>query len=319
MKRYLLLATAIASLCLGDEKIQQPWLTGPLIAPSGEAVPFPQIEIEPFFYIMANIGAYDKNWHAVPLEFQRTTFLSQTYLYFGLTSWLDMGLYPQFSYAAVDNRSAWRFGDLPFSIDIQLLDPSATPYFPGIKFAIGETFPTGSFDNLNPALGGADATGLGSFGTSFNVVFYKLYHLKGHHWLSTIASLSYTVNSPTRVHGFHSYGGGHGTNGVIVGRNIFQAVFSFELTLSQNWVFAFDNVYTHRESSQFFGTLGVTPRGDVALSGLPSGEQISFAPAIEYNFSENLGIIAGCWFTAWGRNIPQFINGVMNVTYLINP
>jgi hypothetical protein len=117
------------------------------------------------------------------------------------------------------------------------------------------------------------------------------------------------------VHGFNTYGGGFGTQGRVLPGNILQAIVSFEFTLSQNWVFAIDNVYTHTNATHFYGVLGTTAEGVSASVGGPSSEQFSFAPAIEYNFSANLGIAAGCWFTAWGRNSTEFRSGVVNIDY----
>jgi hypothetical protein len=42
----------------------------------------------------------------------------------------------------------------------------------------------------------------------------------------------------------------------------------------------------------------------------PSNEQWSVAPAIEYNWSKNVGLIVGSWFSFAGRNSVRFISGV---------
>jgi hypothetical protein len=69
------------------------------------------------------------------------------------------------------------------------------------------------------------------------------------------------------------------------------------------------------DKTQFRGTVGTTSDGLPTIVGFPSSEQISFAPAIEYNFSSELGLIVGCWFTGWGRNSTQFRSGVINLDY----
>ncbi len=160
-----------------------------------------------------------------------------------------------------------------------------------------------------------DQTGLGTFGTTFDLVLYKVYHLRGHHFLSTTYSAAYTVTTPVHLHGFNIYGGGFGTNGKALPGNSFQGIISFELTLDQNWVLAIDNVYTHTDRTEFFGTVGTAVDGSDATVGTPSSEQISLAPAIEYNFSSHFSITAGCWLTVWGRNSTQFRSGVINLAY----
>jgi hypothetical protein len=46
---------------------------------------------------------------------------------------------------------------------------------------------------------------------------------------------------------------------------------------------------------------------------LPSSEQISFAPAIEYNFNSNIAIEIGAWVTALGRNSPIFNSAIIDL------
>jgi hypothetical protein len=190
-----------------------------------------------------------------------------------------------------------------------------TPYFPGIKLAVREIFPTGNFQYLHPRKLGTDETGLGTFATQFNLIFYKVFHVYGHHWLSTTVSAEYTVNTPVHVHGFNVYGGGFGANGKALPGNQFQGIVSFEYTLNRNWALALDGVFVHTDATLFYGIPGVTFAGTLANEGQPSSEQWSFAPALEYNWSDRLGIIAGCWISAWGRNSAVFRSGVVNIDY----
>lgn len=292
-----------------------PWLTGPLIAPVGQVVPYGEFEIESYTYFTTNTGTYNKDWNSVSAKHNFFSLNQQVVCFFGLTSWMDINIVPQFFYNHTAGQNAVIFGDLQAAFDFQFLDPAATPYFPGIKFIVRETFPTGPFQRLNHNKLLTDQSGAGTFATTFDLVLYKVYHLWDHHFLSTTYSAAYTVNNPVHVHGFNTYGGGFGTQGRVLPGNILQAIVSFEFTLSQNWVFAIDNVYTHTNATHFYGVLGTTAEGVSASVGGPSSEQFSFAPAIEYNFSANLGIAAGCWFTAWGRNSTEFRSGVVNIDY----
>ncbi|MDE3045259.1 MAG: hypothetical protein KGJ02_01245 [Verrucomicrobiota bacterium] len=292
-----------------------PWLTGPLIAPFGAVVPYGNFEVESYIFCPTDIGTYNSNWNSVPYNNNYFSFNPQFFFYFGLTSWFDLNVVPQFFYNTSGGQNGGGVGDLPIALDFQLLDPNATPYFPGIKFIVRETFPTGAFQNLSSSKLLTDQTGYGTFGSAFGLVLYKVYYLIGHCCLSTTYTGIYTINSPVHVHNYNAYGGGSGTNGRVLPGNSFQGIISFELALSQNWVLALDNVYTHTDQTQFYGTLGTTSTGATASVGFPSSEQISFAPAIEYNFSSHFGIIAGCWLTAWGRNSTQFISGAINFDY----
>jgi hypothetical protein len=290
-----------------------PWLTGPLIAPPGTVIAKGTIEIEAFLFVTTNTGVYDDKWHA----HSTPNFVStnpQIFTLVGLTEWMDIHFIPQVVYNWTKGASSVHFGDLPIGLDFQAYPANADGYFPGVKISLVETFPTGKFQKLNPHKKGTEVSGTGSFASSLGVVFYKVYHLWDRHFLSTTLNFAYTVFAPVRVKGLNVYGGGPHTHGTVHPGNVFQAIWSFEFTLDQNWVFAIDNVYLHGNKNRFSGHKG-TVDGETATVGGPSSEQISFAPAIEYNFSSNFGIIAGAWVTAWGRNSTQFRSFVVNLDY----
>lgn len=295
---------------------EPPWLTGPLIAPEGTAVPYGDFMIQSYVYCTVNTGAYDKNWHAISAENKFYSFNTQFLCYFGLTPWCDINIIPQFFYNTTSNRHYFSSGDLTIGLDFQLMAPDLTPYVPGIKLAIREVFPTGNFQFFHVRKWLTDQTGAGTFATQFNLVFYKIFHLYDLHWLSATVSAQYTVNTPVNVHGFNTYGGGFGTNGKALPGNSFQGIVSFEYTLNSNWVLALDHVYTHTDATEFFGMPGIALTGTVAAVGKRSSAQLSFAPAIEYNFSGHFGIIGGCWFSATGRNSAEFRSGVVNFNYV---
>ncbi len=117
--------------------------------------------------------------------------------------------------------------------------------------------------------------------------------------------------------GFNIYGGGYKTRGKVYPGNAFSAILSFEFTFNEHWVFALDNVYTHANKIRFSGNPGfLVPDLVPSTVGGPSTEQLSFAPAIEYNFSSHLGMIAGSWFSAMGRNSLEFRSGIISVIYV---
>ena len=292
------------------------WLTGPLIAPIGTVVPYGDFLVKSYVYFTTSTGSYDKNWVPISSAENFYTLNSQFLCYFGLTPWCDLNIIPQFFYNTTSNEHSFYSGDLTVGLDFQLMRADLTPYFPGIKLAVREIFPTGNFQYFHPKKLLTDQTGAGSFVTQFDLVFYKEIHLYGSHFLSTTLSAQYTINSAVNVHGFNAYGGGFGTNGKVLPGNAFRGIMSFELNLNQNWVLALDNVYTSTNRAQFFGIPGITFDGIFADVGEPSSESLSFAPAIEYNFSSHFGIIAGCWFSALGRNCTEFCSGVVNFEYI---
>ncbi|MBU6446185.1 MAG: hypothetical protein KGQ49_02165, partial [Verrucomicrobia bacterium] len=215
-----------------------PWFTGPLIAPQGTVVPYGSFEIESYIYFTTNTGTYNAHWQAVTASENFYSLNPQILCFFGLTPWCDLNVIPQCFYNVTSNQHCVQFGDLTVGLDFQLMADDLTPYFPGIKLAIREVFPTGNFENFRPRKLNTDQSGAGTFATQFNLVLYKEFHVARAHWLSTTISAQYTVNTPVEVLGFNTYGGGFGTNGTVLPGNQFQAIISFEYSLTQHWALA---------------------------------------------------------------------------------
>ncbi len=291
-----------------------PWLTGPLIAPPGYVVQKGHFEIEPYLYVTVDTGIYDNHWqsHSSP---NFTSVNPQLLVLIGLTEWMDIQMTPSVLYNTTQGKSSVNVGDLPIGLDFQLVAIDKWKWFPGIKLTILETFPTGKYQKLKVDRQGTDQTGEGSFITTPSLVFYKVYHVKGLHYMSMTGSLAYSLSSPVHVRGLNTYGGGQGTCGKVYLGNEFTGILSFEYSFNEHFVFAIDNVYEHQDKSTFSGRKGFSSPGVVASVGNPSSEQISFAPALEYNFSSSLGVIAGVWVTGFGRNATEFRSAAMALDY----
>ncbi len=303
MKKWLAILFLSGMLSASEE----PWLTGPLIAPPGTITPYGSFMIQPYITYSKIIDNHSNTSQASSKNL--TSLNPELYLYFGLSPWCDINIISEFYYNSANNQKSCQFGDFIVGFDFQLLEPDHTPYFPGIQLSVREVFPTGKHQQLNPKKLQADLAGAGTFATQFDLIFYKVSRLGKAHWLSTTVSIQYTITSLVHVRGFNAYGGNFSTDGIVRPGNAFQMIVSFEYTLDQNWALALDNYYQHTDRSTFSGNT------DGNKVGSPSSEQFSLAPAIEYNFSKKLGLIGGVWFSIIQRNTPQFVSGVMNLTY----
>lgn len=285
-----------------------PWLTGPLIASTGTAVQGGHYTVQTYAYLYATTGTYNAHWKSASMAtLYNATLLLQIQI--GLTKFMDFQLLPTGQYSWCRGQSSTEFADLPFLLDFQLLDTDKYPSVPGIKLQITETFPTGKYDQLSPKKRGTQISGMGSYSTAPAIVLYKVVHFGGVHYMSITGNIEYAYFAPVDVRGLNFYGGGKGTRGRVYPGSQTTAIVSFEYTLTKNWVLALDNVYIHTDKDRFRGKRGA------ARVGRSSSEQISFAPAIEYNFNTNWGIIAGSWFTAAGRNTPKFYSGIFSFSY----
>lgn len=300
-----------------EVEIENPWYTGPLLAPSSVIVPPGHFNFEPYVYVIANTGSYDAHGKVKKSDtFWANIF--QPVCEVGLTSWMDMQIQPSVVYNYTEHQAQWLFYDLPVTFDFQLLSPSHpedwTPY---IKLALTEIFPTGKYQHLNPKKKGVDVSGTGSFRTSAGLVIGEMFHLKGAHFLIARLLLFYELPAPVELRGFNAYGGGYGTKARFFPAQNWQADLGVELTLTKNWVLACDFVGSWAVATRFSGNPGRAADGSPAALGIGPSSQYALAPAIEYNWSENLGMIGGSWFTVAGHNAPRFWSTVIALNYYL--
>ncbi len=289
-----------------------PWYAGPLLTPGAHNVPQGSFVIQPYLFVKNTHAQYNGNRKAVNIPDIWT--INPSFLFqMGLLTWLDFTANFQGIYNNQSNQDSTYWGDTFLSWGIQLMKEG--PYRPAVRFVVGESFPTGRYEKLNPVKNGIDATGSGAFITTFSLNVSKIIWWLSDHPFAWRASLNYGVPITTHVKRFNAYGGGHGTDGRVRPGNTIAVDTSIELSFTQKWVLAIDFVYTYGNHTTFSGHKGRTPAGQIASVGGPSNDNFSCAPAIEYNPSGNLGFLAGAWFTITGRNSSDFITGVLTMYY----
>jgi len=261
--------------------------------------------LQPYFDSFVNVGHYNSGWDAksVPNFFNinlRTRFKA------GATPWLDVQTMPEVGYKKTQGKSSFGFADLPVNLNIQLLRAKLENPWPALRLIVRATIPWGKYQRLNPDKLGTDAFGTGSWYPELGIVSSKLWRVHGAHYFEARLFSGYRVATPATIKGLSVYGGDSTTRGTAYPGNIFFADIGIEYNLSLNWAFACDIFYRHHDRSRFSGRT-------TKPVGHPSSEQFSLAPALEYNFSEDLGLIGGIWFSAAGRNAPQFINGILSL------
>jgi hypothetical protein len=291
----------------------QPWFTGPLLTPSGHVVPEKHVNFEPYIYWTQAKGTYGPNWksHSHP-TFDNVLF--QGSIQIGVLSATEFDLNPQFIYNHTQGQHMWRVSDIPISLAFQLLYDQTDSWYPGIKLKFGANVPLGKYDHLDPLRLETDNGGIGTWIPNVGVTLTRLHHIAGAQYLSWRFSINYGVGTPVSVNGLSVFGGSSslpgipGTRGTVYPGNQFLVLGGLEYSLSQNWVLALDLQYQHNNKNRFSGysPLGTKPTR-------PSRELFALAPAIEYNWSDNLGIIAGPWFSVAGRNTQKFISYVVAI------
>lgn len=290
-----------------------PWFTGPLIAPSGYTVKPGHVNIQPYVYFSANQGGYDDHWKYHSSSSNFYTARMQLQLKFGLVKGLDLQINPQGYYNSTEGKNYVNIGDLRTTLNIQALGSQLKDPWPAIKLGLRANIPIGKYEHLNPHLKGTDAIGTGSWLPSAIVTLAKLWHTYSIHYLEARLSFTYQLGTPAYVKGYNSYGGASNTKGKAYLGNQLIVDGALQYNLSQRWTLACDFYYHHNNKNRFSGKRGSYPDGSPAIVTKPSYEQFSLAPAIEYNWNKNLGLIGGVWFTLAGRNAAEFATGILSM------
>lgn len=282
-----------------------PWTTGPLLTPSGRTENAGHFKLQPYLNTFVKVGEYDAHWHAhsIPNFYSEQVRVLVKY---GITSFLDVQVAPYVLYNETQGRHSFNVGDLPLGFNIQLRSFKQLGSGPAIKLGFATHVPLGKYRNLHPSLLRTDISGKGCWFPEASLVVSDIWHLYGAHYIKMRSAIFYAVGVPVHVKGFNFYGGDRFTNGTVYPGNYILFTSALEFSVTQRWVLACDFQYTHQNRDRFSGKT-------VAYVGRPSAEIISIAPALEYNWSRDLGMIGGVWFTLAGRNTPQFINNIIYI------
>jgi hypothetical protein len=297
-------------------KLFNPWYTGPLITPSATMMPPGVVNFQPYLNVQTNYAQFNEDRHSVSTP-NLVQLQSQNIFQTGITNWMDTLFIFQGQESWLQNKNGGGYGDTQVGLGFQILKQDL--YIPKIKLSIKETFPTGRYKNLSPTDLGLDGVGAGAYSTQFCLAFGKLLFWDTQHPVNTRLFFGYTVATTVHVADFNVYGGGFGTAGKVRPGNVFSTDLGIEWSVNQPWVLALDIVYTCQDSTRFHGKPGVTATGHPAEVGSRSSDNLSLAPAFEYNWNSNLGIVCGAWFSVYGKNSANFATGLFSVCWTFQP
>ncbi len=317
MKRVLVCASfLICSVVFGDSEESQeeekipsncprPWFTGPLLTSSADVVDFGHVNFQPYMNVLTTVGDYDPNWH-LHRRANFYTLQSRNVLKFGIYHSLEVQVIPQFLYKETEGKRFSGLGDTFVALGVQLLRGGLDIPWPFIKISFVADIPNGHYQHLNPWKKKTDAMGAGCWFPGSVLYLSKTWHIAKHHYLNLRTLFDYRFGVPVRVRGFNAYGGDRSTRGTQYPGNYWHANVALQYSLTQRWVLACDGVYLHRNRNRFSGKTK-------EQMTFPSRDVYSLAPAIEYNFGPNVGMIGGVWFSVVGRNTEKFITAMLSL------
>jgi hypothetical protein len=291
-------------LLLSQTAFASPWMTGPLLAPSGKTIAKGHYNVEPYAFYTEYPGGF-KNFEIVPI------------FSMGLTDSIDFQTSIPFDHNWVKNASGSGLGDYTVGMGFQIFKENEKTWQPNLRFVIQEVLPAGDFENFDPLDLGTTQTGGGAYKTVLGLNFQKLFTLENERYLRTRLNFVGAYSTEVDITGSSTFGGVTETSGTIKPGLSYSIDLAFEYTLTQNWVPALDILFSGSTSTSFEGNPGFTPDGTLVGVGGKGGNSLSLAPAIEYNFSANLGVIAGVWFSVATPKGADFVTGAIAVDLYI--
>lgn len=219
-------------------------------------------------------------------------FGSQTYLLYGLGDRFTLGLVPAFGYTRIDGgRGSTHVGvgDLTLHAQYALVAGDPENRVPAIAVAVQQTLPTGRYDRLD-----REGNGFGDGARTTTLAVYAQHYF----WMPNGRILRGRINvggaysNDVRVRGPSVYGTPKGFDGhARPGAGVF-ASNAWEYSLTRNWVLAVDFHYRHR------GRTALRDRAGAWEEAAQAVDSFAIAPAVEYNWSPRVGVIAGARFIA---------------------
>jgi hypothetical protein len=309
--RYIFAGFALSTMLLYNEAaLAEPWFTGPLLATAGKTTARGHTNFEVYGFRTINHGRFNNARELEQTSRFTSTVVNPVFCH-GITDNLDLQFSIPYAYNESQHRRFHKFGDAAVTLGYQLIEQKDSKWRPNLRGTVQEILPSGTFTELDPSLNGTDATGTGSYQTVFGLNFQHLHKFNDVNYLRTRLNLNFAYAAPVDITGLSVYGGTPDTVGRINPGNFYALDLAGEYTLSQHWVAVMETFISRREPTHFSGFIGRNPDGTPGAIGHGVVELYTLAPAIEYNFTSNVGLIAGPWFTVAGRNTSRFISYVL--------
>ena len=299
-----LLAMAASGTAFGQsatpQSLDDAWWTGPMLANSAHTMPQGHMLIESYLYDAISGPANSVN--------------SLTYLLYGVTDRLTIGLVPTAGYNSVHggpDSAGVQLGDTQLRAQYGLTSLNAERGIPDLAIALIETVPTGKYDRL----GARSSGGFGSGAYTTALAFYSqmVFWMPNGRLLRTRLDLSQSISRQTSVEDVSVYGTGLGFRGHARPGNSFSADLAFEYSLTRSWVLALDVIYNHNNNAIARGTQN--GRSVVLNSG--TSDSLGFAPAVEYSWTPNIGVLAGVRIIPKGHNTPASVTPAIAINYVL--
>lgn len=307
------LLVALLLVCMANAAAAEPWqanFTGPLVTPNASGVPAGRVWLEPYLIYSESHAAYDDHGRRHADRPGAHQWLMVVPLGVGITPRLTAQLTPGMTYnvSGREHSDGARKTDTSLLLQYKLIAAHEDGSGPVLSITAAHNFTTGKYNRLgdNPLNG----VGSGASSNRFSLLGQQLFWLSNDHPLRLRAQAAWSPSpSRVRIHGTSSHGTSRGFLGTTA-MGTSQAInTSAEYGLTEHWVLATDLSWNHRNGAHLRGTQ-CPPQGgpctDVDKHDGPDWTY-SIAPAVEYNFNSNMGLIVGAQWSLGGHRSSAYL------------
>ncbi|QNQ09956.1 transporter [Sphingomonas alpina] len=284
------------------QPLDQAWWTGPMLANSAGALPRGHALIET--YVFDRITATSHG------------FGSLTYMLYGVTDTLTMGVKPSFGFNAIKqgrNGSGVAMGDLTLSAQYRLASFDAERSTPAVALSVQYSLPTGKHDRLGDRP--ADGLGSGAHTTTVSVYAQQYFWLPNGRIFRARLNASTAFSDHATLTDVSVYGTRDGFRGRARPGQSFSLGVSGEYSLTRSWVLALDLIYSHDNPTRVQG-FDIRDVGNPVRYRSGASDGFAIAPAIEYSWKPNLGVLLGTRFVPKGHNVTASITPAVAINYV---
>ena len=256
--------------------------TGPLLASNANTLPEGHVYTEPYFFDSISGGDHHPG--------------SSGFYQYGLTDNWTVGVQPFFSWGTQPHNREIAIGDFKLLSQVRVSNFTPDHRVPSVAIVTNLVLPTGKYDRLGALKSGH---GSGTFAPEVGINVQQVFLLPNGRLLRGRINVLHQFPLKTDVRDRSVYGTPLGFRGHARPGAKSTLILGAEYSLTKEWVLAFD------VEADAWGRTKV--RGRDAF-GIPLSEtspkswNVGFAPAVEYNWSDRAGIIAGVWIIPKGHN-----------------
>lgn len=294
--------SAASSASLDRQSPSDAWWTGSLLANGASTLQPGHFLLEPYIYDIISPNS--------------STYGSSAYVFYGLVNGLTVGVIPIVGYNTIDGgpgSSNIEIGDFSFLAQKRLTQYREGSWVPTMGFMLQETFPTGKYDQLGDQPSNGQGAGAYTTKLALNTQWY--FWMPTGRILRVRFEVSEAFSNTVSVQDVSVYGTSAGFHGHAKPGASSYVVAAWEYSLTRRWVLALDAAYTHNGNTRVTG-YNILDSNRVQDSDAGSSDVYTFAPAFEFNWKPNLGVIIGTRIVELGHNITPSIAPVMAINFV---